>query len=278
VASLQGHAGVVRACQFSPNGCFIATCSWDKTIRLWYTHNFQLASLLQGHKYGVTDCTFSPSGDLLASSSWDNTVGLWDVATGQLVQQLTGHTSAVSACSFGVGGSLLATSSWDGTVRVWDLSQASPAITLTGHNEAVYDVVCSPVEPGILASCGRKGMIAVWDARSQAAVQSLQRVCQETNCVSFSPSGSQLACGNDLCQVELWDWEAVKNSSFRSVTPKVLEGHSGVVYGVNYSTNGAYLASCSADRTCKLWTFTPSQAVTDLAHDLASMLSIDGGH
>ena len=60
-----------------------------------------------------------------------------------------------------------ATSSWDGTVRVWDLSQASPAITLAGHNEAVYDVVCSPVEPGILASCGRKGMIAVWDARSQ---------------------------------------------------------------------------------------------------------------
>ena len=38
---------------------------------------------------------------------------------------------------------------------------------LVGHNESLYDVVCSPVEPGILATCGRKGMVAVWDARSQ---------------------------------------------------------------------------------------------------------------
>ena len=61
-----------------------------------------------------------------------------------------------------------ASASWDGTVQVWDLSQNPPAaICLTGHNESVYDVACSPVEPGILASCGRKGLIAVWDARSQ---------------------------------------------------------------------------------------------------------------
>ena len=40
-----------------------------------------------------------------------------------------------------------------------------PVITLVGHNEAVYDVCCNPVEPGILASCGRKGMVAIWDAR-----------------------------------------------------------------------------------------------------------------
>ena len=40
-------------------------------------------------------------------------------------------------------------------------------------------------------------------------VQSFQS-CKETNCVSFSPNGAQLAAGNDLCQVQLWDVEQIK--------------------------------------------------------------------
>jgi WD40 repeat protein len=264
----------VRACQFSPDSRLIATCSWDKTIRVYFTQNFQLAYTLQGHKYGVTDCEFSPSGNLLATTSWDDTVGLWDVETGQSIRSLAGHSSAVSSCSFGVGGSWLASASWDGTVQVWDMSTNSPAVTLIGHNESVYDVACSPVEPGILASCGGKGMVALWDARSRAILQATQRGCKETNCLSFSPNGSQLASGNDLCQLQLWDLQQVKVSSFQAVTPATLSSHFGVVYGVTYSADGAYLASCSSDLTCKIWSLVGHPAITDLADSLASMLSI----
>jgi WD40 repeat protein len=42
VATLRGHDGVVRACQFSPDSRLIATCSWDKTIRVYFTQNFQV--------------------------------------------------------------------------------------------------------------------------------------------------------------------------------------------------------------------------------------------
>ena len=38
-ATLRGHSGVVRACQFSPDSRLIATCSWDKTIRVFLTHD-----------------------------------------------------------------------------------------------------------------------------------------------------------------------------------------------------------------------------------------------
>ena len=67
---------------------------------------------------------------------------------------------------------LQASSSWDGTVRVWDLSQNGAAITLRGHDDAVFDVTCSPVELGLVASCGRKGMVALWDARNQGQLVS----------------------------------------------------------------------------------------------------------
>ena len=56
------------------------------------------------------------------------------------------------------------------------MSTNSPAVTLIGHNESVYDVACSPVEPGILASCGGKGMVALWDARSRGVYTNFKKV------------------------------------------------------------------------------------------------------
>ena len=42
VACLRGHVGVVRACQFSPDSTLLASCSWDKTILLHRTIDFQV--------------------------------------------------------------------------------------------------------------------------------------------------------------------------------------------------------------------------------------------
>ena len=43
VACLEGHSGVVRACQFSPDSSLIASCSWDKSILLHRTANFEVS-------------------------------------------------------------------------------------------------------------------------------------------------------------------------------------------------------------------------------------------
>ena len=62
-------------------------------------------------------------------------------------------------------------------------------------------------------------------------VQALQRSCAETNCVSFSPDGTQLATGNDLCQVQLWDFKHVKVNyqqlMDKFVTPNISVGDWG---------------------------------------------------
>ena len=42
MATLVGHSGVVRACQFSPDNRLIATCSWDKTVRIYFADSFQV--------------------------------------------------------------------------------------------------------------------------------------------------------------------------------------------------------------------------------------------
>ena len=53
--------------------------------------------------------------------------------------------------------------SWDGTVKIWDLTLSQPVCTLEGHPDTVYDISCSPTDPRLIATCGRKGALILWD-------------------------------------------------------------------------------------------------------------------
>ena len=52
-------------------------------------------------------------------------------------------------------------------MRIWDLSFTRPAAVLEGHPDVVYDVSCCSAESHLLATCGRKGVVILWDVRSR---------------------------------------------------------------------------------------------------------------
>ena len=53
-------------------------------------------------------------------------------------------------------------------MKIWDLSQLQQAVvTLSGHMEPVFDVSSCPSDVNLLASCGRKGVLVLWDLRNQ---------------------------------------------------------------------------------------------------------------
>ncbi|GHJ86093.1 hypothetical protein NliqN6_2495 [Naganishia liquefaciens] len=162
---LRGHENVVEAAEFAPvasyavlrqmtgirasatderakqPGCFIATGSRDKTIRLWDGLTGQCVKILTGHDNWIRALAFHPNGKYLLSASDDKTIRVWDLSLGKLWKTIDAHDHFVSCLTWGrtttgattstgangmTAGqevkrrvSVLATGSVDQTIKVW---------------------------------------------------------------------------------------------------------------------------------------------------------------
>ena len=70
---LEGHTDVVHGLAFSSNDT-LASCSFDKTIRIWNIDSGECLKVLEGHTDWVSGLAFS-SNDTLASC--DKTIRIW---------------------------------------------------------------------------------------------------------------------------------------------------------------------------------------------------------
>ena len=69
-----GHKGEVSSVCFSPEGNYIASGSFDITIKLWEVSTGKLVRTFEGHRNSVSSVAFSPDGKYIASGSWDKTI------------------------------------------------------------------------------------------------------------------------------------------------------------------------------------------------------------
>ncbi|KAF9538498.1 hypothetical protein EC957_006701 [Mortierella hygrophila] len=89
---LKGHQGAVYAVQYSPNGKYLATGSFDKTVRIWDgTTNQNELYVLKGHGLNISDLAWGHDSALLLSGAYDKTCKLWDVESGKQLDSFEGE-------------------------------------------------------------------------------------------------------------------------------------------------------------------------------------------
>lgn len=265
---LSGHTDSVSGMDFSADGKFLASGSWDNTIILWdaKTHQ-QIGPPLKGHTDKVTTVAFSPNGKLLASGSWDNTIIFWDVETHQEIgEQLKGHTDKVISIAFSPDGKYLASGSNDGTFILWDVTNPSTPTQLTkqsNNGNAARSVAISP--DGKLLASGSGVNIILWDIsdpKHSSQLEQLEPYNQRealgiTSSLAFSPNGQYLAAGSLYYVTSIWDMKSYQQIGV------MWQGHGSSVLSIAFSPSGDKLASGSDDNNIIVWDVSNPGKPTD---------------
>ncbi len=260
--NLYGHDSLVMSVSFSPDGKYIASGSWDHTIRIWELSSGKCIQTLAGHKDKIWSVSFSPGGKYLASGSLDKTVKIWDINSGNCVSTLTVNDEVASVC-FSPDGRYLVSGSDRGYIDLWYFGEEGRGImgrfvkTFNNeHSEPVLSLSFSP-DGKLLASGSMDKTIKIWEFSSGKCIQTLAGHKDEIWSVSFSPGGKYLASGSKDGTVKIWEvntWQCIRT----------FEGNTGMMYSVDFSPDGKYLISGSQNNTIYIWEINKGKYVRTL--------------
>jgi len=233
--TLTGHIAEVSCLDFSPSGRFLASSSWDNTIRIWTLAPSRSRGLINSLSRGIgKPPEGSGGGRANAIDSPTVRATRWRSSA-----TLRGHKDWVLCCAFpakGVGQQnttrslrnpgrtsqtpeILASSSRDGTVRLWQYRGCMEGL---GH---------------------RRGL---WDC-----VRIFRKAPRDRQGWSMVPLG--IALSQDARVVIAGYSSGLRAWSTERATMAVLQGHKSTVQAVCINTNGSLAATASLDSDVRLW-------------------------
>ncbi|XP_034416204.1 WD repeat, SAM and U-box domain-containing protein 1 isoform X2 [Cyclopterus lumpus] len=261
ICTLQDHRDDVNWCAFS--GELFATCSGDKTLRVYNSRDFSELpfSPLSGHGYGVHCCCFSPCGQFLASCSTDATTMVWSTVTGEIefVLEHPGR-SPVRICAFSPDSAHLVSGASDGSLALWDFP--SKQLRRTGAVNDTTMVACSfsPCSQ-VFMTGSTYGDLRLWDLdMNQLHVEKNAHDLGVT-CCTFAPSilsGGQVvqfclaSCGQDSL-LKIWAITKFTSGGSKMRLLHTLRGQSAPVLSCAFSSDGQLLVSGSVDKTVTVY-------------------------
>lgn len=116
---LTGHQGLIIQVAFSPDGYYLASASFDKSIKLWDGKTGKFITSFRGHVASVYQMSWSADSRMLVSGSKDSTLKVWDVEKRKMMFDLPGHSDEVYCLKWSPDGLRVASGSKDKMMRIW---------------------------------------------------------------------------------------------------------------------------------------------------------------
>ncbi|XP_044058997.1 WD repeat, SAM and U-box domain-containing protein 1 isoform X4 [Siniperca chuatsi] len=261
ICTLQDHGDDVNWCAFTAK--LLATCSGDKTVRIYNTCDFSELpfSPLSGHGYSVHCCCFSTCGQFLASCSTDATTLVWSMDTGE-IEAVLEHPgrSPVRICALSPDSAHLVSGASDGTLALWDFP--SKQLRRTGAVNDTTLVACSfsPCSQ-VFMTGSTYGDLRLWDLDMNQLHAEKNAHDLGVTCCTFAPtilSGGQVvqfhlaSCGQDSL-LKIWAINKFNSGAYKMQLLHTLTGQSAPVLSCAYSSDGQLLVSGSVDKTVTVY-------------------------
>ncbi len=257
---LRGHTSYVYPVAYSPDGRWIASGSWDGTVRLWDAQTAEPCATLP-HPGNVRALAFSPDSSWLVSGcDGKDQLQIWDVATGRRRKEVKGPGKVVQAVAVSPDGArIAAVEKDDGIVAIAQTNTgAEIASWRVGRAGITKKALAYSPDGRRLAGSGEDAQkIDICDAQTHQRTARLAGHTGAVYSVAFSPDGRRLVSASNDRTVRVWDVDT-------GTCEAVLKGHTDEVFTAAFHPDGTRLASAGRDRAVWLWDLATGQEVTRL--------------
>lgn len=263
-STCRGHANIIRAVAWSPDGQNIASASDDATVQVWDVATGRRIFTYLNHDSEVFAVAWSPDGQHIASGGWDHIVQVWDaVHTARRVASVLrwlkalvsfvaisgftyhSHTGQVYTVAWSPDGQDIASAGNDHTVQVWQALTGRNITTYGGHTDLVRSLAWSP-DGKHIASGGSDHSLRIWNVHTGRKVFINRDRSNVVQAVTWSPDGKHIASGSSDAKVRVWE----VSTGHHLLT---YHGHTDVVQAVAWSPDGKHIASGSSDMAVHVW-------------------------
>ncbi|KAG9067048.1 hypothetical protein KI688_012960 [Linnemannia hyalina] len=257
------HMEEIASIAFSPDDRWIASCSRDRTVKLWESHSGALISSFVNHTGFVNCIRFSPSGWYIASASDDKTLRLWELNSLSLGLDSYDLPDPQGCATYSLDGRQLITGSQQKPMRQLNADSGDVDFVFPDHLHNVNCIAFSP--DGLQIAIGGVAQeVTLWSVESRAVSFVLRGHKSRVNTVDFSPCGRWLASGSEGSEVRLWNTRSGAGG-------RVLIGHSGWVQSVAFSPDGCWIASACMEGKVLLWEAGTGELKADKAIDIGCL-------
>ncbi|XP_072423649.1 transducin beta-like protein 3 [Chiloscyllium punctatum] len=261
---LYGHTDTVLALDVFKKGTKFASCSKDKTVRIWKMSkttgevNCVAQGLGHAHSIGIISCSRLKEGFII-SGSQDCTLKLWNLTKSievnskkaaepeifhaELTEQV--HDKDINSVVVSPNDKLVATGSQDRTAKLWSTSDFSLIGVFRGHTRGIWSVQFSPMDQ-ILATSSADGTVKLWGLQDFNCLKTFEGHDASVLKTIFVSRGTQLLTSASDGLLKLW---TIKTNE----CVKTLDAHENKVWGLHCNKKDDMVVSGAADSCIIIW-------------------------
>lgn len=235
IFKVNGHADLIHSIRFSPDGRLIASCGYDRLVKIWSVQQGgALVQELKDHSDAVYAVAFNKDGTMLASAGADRAIKVWDTRTWKKLHTLNDSTDWVYTLSWSPVKNQLLGAGVDQALRVWTVERENAKLFASAfaHTSGVNEVVWTSDGSRII-SIGEDKVWKTWNAEKLSEIKSFKSLSDTPLHISISPDGLNAAIARVDNKLELFDLKSgdvVKTlmpfvepkAAFKSVEPSFL--------------------------------------------------------
>lgn len=244
-----GHSGAIYTATINDKGKFLFTGGADKVVAMWSLDDFTPQKFAIKTDNSIYSLLYLKTLNHLLIGTSIGGIHVIDLNQKAEIRHLKLHDKPLFSLTATSTEDRIVAACADGSISIWNSGEYSLAFQSHVTHEKVRQVAIDATNDKLALACG-DGRVVVVSLLDFITLADFKAHELGTNAVCFHPTKPILVTGGKDAYLKFW------NTKNFSLQPYSVAAHNYPIYGIGFNASASKLATCSRDKTVKIWDAT----------------------